>query len=329
MQTINVYKMKQLERLQLLYNMLSSTSYTRMELLNSEKFTFTERQLNRDLKDLEIFYLRHDEEKLVKSKKGKGLKYSIEKSVQYAKKSETINQSLSDIENLCKKHKQIIRTRFYEINQSSDFQNVDTHIITIKEAVKKQKQILVDSYKYDATSESTDFQIKQNTITPISTKLHRGDFFLIGKSSTDMLTLSLSQIQSLKILENKKASFVNNSDLVELKNRFGVTKNYDDKIYNIKLRFSENTGVYARKFFWHETQKFEKVGINIDMTMTCGINRELVGWIFQWMSNVIIVEPAELKQKYNEVLNKINKVKDDKIVHNHNLFLEKKNKKPV
>ena len=326
MQTIYVYKMKHLKRLQLLYTMLANRSYTRLELLSSEKFTFTARQLNRDLKNLEVFYLRNDEEKLVKSKKGKGLKYCIEKSLQYLDKNQTKNQSLDDIENLCKKHKQIIKTRFYEINQLSDIQNVNRNIISIEEAVKKQKQILVDSYKYDATSESTEFQIEQTVITPISVTLHRGDFFLIGKSSTDLLTLSLSQIQSLKILENKKASAANlNTDLVELSSRFGVTKNYDDKIYNIKLRFSDNTGVYVRKFLWHETQKFKKVGINYEMTMTCGINRELVGWIFQWMSNVIIVEPVELKQKYNEVLKKIDKIKDNKVVINDNLFLEKKN----
>lgn len=42
------------------------------------------------------------------------------------------------------------------------------------------------------------------------------------------------------------------------------------------------------------------------MTMHCGINRELVGWIFMWMTNVRVLNPPVLRQilldKYREVL---------------------------
>ncbi|MNG35937.1 hypothetical protein D3C85_1814520 [compost metagenome] len=41
------------------------------------------------------------------------------------------------------------------------------------------------------------------------------------------------------------------------------------------------------------------------MTMKCGINRELVGWIFQWMYNVRIIEPVILQDYYNQTLRKI------------------------
>ena len=42
------------------------------------------------------------------------------------------------------------------------------------------------------------------------------------------------------------------------------------------------------------------------MTMRCGINRELGGWIFQWMNNVKIIEPPELIALYQDIVNKIN-----------------------
>ena len=43
------------------------------------------------------------------------------------------------------------------------------------------------------------------------------------------------------------------------------------------------------------------------MKMHCGINRELVGWIFRWMSNVKIIGPKKLKDLYLQQLNIINK----------------------
>ncbi|MET4080671.1 putative DNA-binding transcriptional regulator YafY [Pedobacter sp. UYP30] len=41
------------------------------------------------------------------------------------------------------------------------------------------------------------------------------------------------------------------------------------------------------------------------MKMECGINLELVGWLFQWMGNVKIVEPTILKDLYQQQLDKM------------------------
>jgi len=32
------------------------------------------------------------------------------------------------------------------------------------------------------------------------------------------------------------------------------------------------------------------------LKLQCGINRELIGWIFQWMSNVKVKQPKRLQQ---------------------------------
>jgi hypothetical protein len=45
---------------------------------------------------------------------------------------------------------------------------------------------------------------------------------------------------------------------------------------------------------WHATQKFPKKNGNTLMYLECGINRELLGWLFQWMYNIRVVEPEIL-----------------------------------
>jgi len=58
---------------------------------------------------------------------------------------------------------------------------------------------------------------------------------------------------------------------------------------------------------WHESQKIIRLANkNYQITMRCGINRELGGWIFQWMNNVKIIQPLELIELYQNIVNTIN-----------------------
>ena len=93
----------------------------------------------------------------------------------------------------------------------------------------------------------------------------------------------------------------------ELMKRFGITENINNEIYNIEIEFTELTGTFVKNQFWHPTQKFTVLeNGNYLMKLHCGINRELVGWIFQWMSNVRVLKPEILKDavlsKYRDVL---------------------------
>ena len=96
--------------------------------------------------------------------------------------------------------------------------------------------------------------------------------------------------------------FVINKVQVELKKRFGITKNINEEVYDIEIEFSSVTGSLASKYSWHSTQHFVKKGNVWVMTLQCGINRELVGWLFQWMYNVRIVQPPILQEYYNKAL---------------------------
>ena len=68
------------------------------------------------------------------------------------------------------------------------------------------------------------------------------------------------------------------------------------------------------KLFWHESQQFEKLDDgNFLMTMNCGINLELIGWIFQWMSNAKVIKPDLLKELVAEKFREMVQIYDEDI----------------
>ena len=56
------------------------------------------------------------------------------------------------------------------------------------------------------------------------------------------------------------------------------------------------------------------------MKLTCGINRELLGWIFQFTGNIKIVAPAILKSYHAEKLKKIIEVQQGDMVSYSNIM---------
>lgn len=123
-----------------------------------------------------------------------------------------------------------------------------------------------------------------------------------------MVVLGLDQIEQYKLTNDlfENNDYVHHLE-VALSKRFGITQNINDEVYEIEIILSERTGRFVTKLFWHETQQFEKLeNGNFLMTMSCGINRELIGWIFQWMSNAKVLKPDLLKdlvaEKYKEMV---------------------------
>ena len=84
----------------------------------------------------------------------------------------------------------------------------------------------------------------------------------------------------------------------ELSKRFGVSENINSKVYEIVLEFSMSTGEFVSRFFFHHSQEFCIHNGVMRMHLRCGINRELVGWLFTWMTNVRIISPQKLKDLY-------------------------------
>lgn len=143
---------------------------------------------------------------------------------------------------------------------------------------------------------------------PIQLLYHRGTVQLSGfiKDLKTILILPMNQIESYKLTnEQFDARDLIDKLETELAARFGISPNVNSETYDIVLEFAEYTGNYVKSQCWHPTQKFEQLPSgNHIMRLHCGVNRELLSWIFMWTSNVKVHQPdvlAELVlQKYRD-----------------------------
>lgn len=191
-------------------------------------------------------------------------------------------------------------------------------------SIQNKREIYLDSVNFDYTSMGNNLLFPQSFL-PLQLLYHRGVVHLSGylKNQKKLLVIGLEQIKSYKLTnELFEAMHLLNKSEAELEKRFGITENMTEEIYDIELEFSEFTGTFVKNQFWHQSQVFEQLeNGNYLMSMKCGLNRELAGWIFQWMSNVKVRKPKILEDmiidKYKDILQMYN---DDAFVVSNNSF---------
>lgn len=193
--------------------------------------------------------------------------------------------------------------------------------------LRNHRELDLCKVDFDITSisQSVVFPMK---FLPIKLVYHRGVVHLGGfdKESQKLILLALSQITEYRLTNHpfRHESLLSHFE-AEMQSRFGITETMNGEVYDVKLEFSEALGCFIKDNYWHPTQQMEqqKNG-NFIMTMRCGINRELVGWIFMWMTNVRVISPPELKEcvmaKYREVVDDYEK--DKPLVSNNSFRAE-------
>ena len=210
-------------------------------------------------------------------------------------------------------------TNFYDVTYTKKQQLRIEELIW---AIQNKRKICLSEIIFD--SGVSNGQIKKGeTILPLSLQLHRGVLQLccfIERLDT-IYILSYDTLVTLEITEDLFNSKKYAKQLAQyFETHFGITQNINEKVYQIELEFSKETGVFAKQFFWHSSQEWKtlKTGNQL-LKLTCGINRELVGWIFQWMSNIKVIKPKLLKDmviaKYQECLGMHNS--NDKMKYNN------------
>ncbi|QOW11208.1 WYL domain-containing protein [Kaistella flava (ex Peng et al. 2021)] len=216
---------------------------------------------------------------------------------------------------------QIKATHFFEGSVFTDYHKIlDDCIWSIQN--KRGMELLLVNYDYTSISSHLKFP---QVFLPIQILYHRGVVHVSGflKANNQLLILGLEQIEKYKLTNDP---FDNSAYLqhleTELSRRFGITQNINDEIYDIEIEFTHRTGTFVHKQFWTETQNFEQLeNGNFIMNMNCGINRELIGWIFQWMSNVKVIKPNILKklvtEKYKEM---VQIYEDDTVLVSNNSY---------
>lgn len=211
-------------------------------------------------------------------------------------------------------------THFYE---TEAHELLDERLERMMQSIDTNQKLLITNLTGDATSVGL-IQLPL-LVLPIKIAYHRGCFYVaaVTNETRQVLTFQIDQLTFEETNDTfKRAAFIEEVE-ANLDNRFGISQNIDDAVYDITLRFSSVTGKFISEQFWHKHQTVASVGDDWLITFHCGINRELVGWLFQWMSNVKIISPLKLKELYDEqlarMINVANQQPDESLVYS-NLF---------
>lgn len=349
----NMSTMKQLERLKHIYGLLSHSPQTIDSLQSSLKMlgaVVSNRQLYRDLEDVGNFFLRDQErlelknqefnKKLYVINRHNGASainnydidtYFINKLVIPAGVAIARKSSLDKFRDIFANHlnssrvennsnwdgSSMLNTHFNEIVFDKEFQDKFNQTLW---SVSNHRSIEIIACKGDSVSmyKSITFPF---VFHPLKVIYHRGSFFVAGmiESSKRCLVLDLYQITEFK-LSNLSFPFKREMAILDgnLKARFGVGQNINDEVYDVIVDFASLTGEFVRAHTWHHSQQFEPLpNGNLRMHLKCGINRELIGWIFMWMGHVKIIQPQTLKDYHKEQLALILKAsQSDELVYN-------------
>lgn len=181
---------------------------------------------------------------------------------------------------------------------------LDEKLETVIKAIDTGRKLRLIDMEGDATSVRSLVRFPL-VILPVKTLYHRGCFYLaaVTDNNHEVMTFQIDQLDMQETDELFRRNEWVKVVEADLKNRFGVTQNMDRNTYEINLRFSSTTGEFVKNQFWHHDMNEQRLD-NGDwlITFSCGINRELVGWLFQWMSNVRVVGPLKLNELYDEQL---------------------------
>lgn len=287
-------KMKQTERLHFIIETLregSQTIHELKQLIEERSAPISVRQIQRDLNEIDKFLPR--EEKLISYRRNYLKYYKIKKNTDY--------------NSIHKMDDAIIETNFYEQKLS----NGDTEKLEIiKNAIEGSKSIIISNLINDETGDNYNFTTTNISFIPLKIIYHRNSLYVGGYNNNKNIVqiFGVNQLQNItlsKAYKNKTEL----SDVLqnELMARFGVSKNIDTHVYDIKIEISNVLAGFMKNHFWHHSQKYTKRNNNLILNLKCGINREMLGWLFQWMYNIRVIEPPILKEYYEKTLHEIQK----------------------
>lgn len=133
---------------------------------------------------------------------------------------------------------------------------------------------------------------------PLELIFHRGRIHIAGVSKErKVLCFTIDKHFKFSLTND---SFKREKYISEYKEsfskRFGISEPANDKVYNIKLEFSEDYAESMKTFHWHHTAKWVRLkNGNYMMQLRCTIGRELVGFIAVGLDKIKVHQPKVLK----------------------------------
>ena len=286
-------------RLRLVYTTLKTRPFSLDELTElyvASGYLKSRRQIQRDLKEVALFF---QEKESIKTFYVLKEKYFHIQSSQVS--IDATNESLA------------LHHTGFNLPKSKPIENSNRAII--QEAISKNNLILIRNLKNDETGDNFSFITKKIQIIPVTLVFHRNNYYVGGYNVTQnrVVFYGVRQMEGITILpETCKTDDYSNLVSKELASRFGVTKNINSNIYTIQIEISNVLSEFIQNHTWHHSQEFEKKKGKMLLTLTCGINRELLGWLLQWMYNIKIIEPKILRTYYERTIKEVLAVHDAK-----------------
>ncbi|MBP9848462.1 MAG: WYL domain-containing protein [Flavobacterium sp.] len=302
--------MKHVERIQFLKKILEEKPLTIHELATQvieQLGNCSIRQIQRDLKD--IHFVLNSNQELKNFRKNKIKYFYI-----------LVHKNQIEIKGVQKKY---FNTNFYFQKKSK---HIDFNLDIISVAINESKLIVISDIINDETGDNNNFETKNILLQPLEIIFHRDSYYVGGYNLNRKCVqiFGINQIKKIKLSNHfQSSSKIKELFHTELEKRFGITKNINENTYAIVLEISSVLAGFIKNHQWHASQKFSKKNGNIIMRLECGINRELLGWLFQWMYNIKIIEPPLLKDYYYKTLHEIMHVNQTKtpLVYK-NIFLK-------
>jgi predicted DNA-binding transcriptional regulator YafY len=181
-------------------------------------------------------------------------------------------------------------------------------IALIQKAIATGKRVGVSKIINDKTGDNAQFENQQIELVPIELLLHRNNYY-VGSyhlKKQCIVFFNIKQMISVIGIEKKgKAERYWEAYTHELNARFGITKNIDNTIYDIKIEIANVLVSFIQNHHWHPSQKITKEKSHYYLHLRCGINRELLGWLCLWMYNIKIIHPPILQDYYFKTLRKM------------------------
>lgn len=197
---------------------------------------------------------------------------------------------------------QISTSNFNEyVYNDIEQQNLDTLVWSMQHS----RKLLITEIASDPRRPHEKFKYPF-VLLPMQILYHHGAIYLLSliENTQELLILDLIRIKQFDILENifSMQKFMDHFTY-EASKRFGVDENLEDQLYNIVLEFPSSSGQYISNRFWHSTQQIrEKSNGKWELKLTCGINLELIDWVFGWGNKVRVVQPDALQIRLKERL---------------------------
>lgn len=320
-------------RLLMMYNRLKHSAVT-IEIIQrwakNAGISISQRQLYRDMDLINGLLQKNEVLKVSQSEKNrKTWKIEFAESSE-EKVSDNFINSFYLLRNFCPLNIQSLRkddidkieALFYRKNSKSRFEhNTNVHQLEITSsqfgekpnlpafndllnkciwAVQNQRKILLKKLEYELTALEEAFYARDHILLPMQILYHRGGIYLaaIEEKQRRLIVLALVQMKEFETTnEMFDHSVYVNTFNEQLAARFGVTENISEHIYDIEIEFSQFVGEYISTYYWHPSTQISKKrnGVYI-MNLRCGINRELLSWIFQFASLAKVKKPTLLRE---------------------------------